>query len=57
MRVEKEVNVKSANYWPRSAASWTERIIKDKVLYKIQEISACTMFGEKECIDDKHWPV
>lgn len=57
VRVEKEVDVKSVNYWPKNNSSWCERSIKSKVLYKIQDISACTMFGEKECIDDKPWPV
>ena len=57
LRVEKEVLVQSVNYWPKERSSWCERMIQNKVLYKIRDIEPLRVIGEKEVAYDKPWPV
>ena len=45
LKVEKEVIVEATNYWPKKDASWCERKVKNKVMYKVFEILPNTVIG------------
>ena len=50
LRVEKEIDINDKNYWPTGNHSWCEKKIVSHVLFKIQEMTPYTTFGERECL-------
>ena len=57
LRVEKTVPTETQNYWPLDHDEWGRKLVKSRVLFRIQEVVPYCFVGERECLEERAMPV
>jgi len=57
IRIEKTVQTEVQNYWPTNHDSWSKKLVKTRVLFRIEDLAPYCFIGERECLKVLPMPV